>query len=130
MQKRPIGELVKALNKLGARISYIDNDGYPPLQFEKHDLLAESNQVELSADVSSQFITALLLIAPSLPQGLTITLHGDLVSKPYLLMTLRLMEHFGVGYIWEENIIRVEPQTYVCPRFYCRGGLVCCLILL
>lgn len=113
MKQRPIGELVQALNQLGACISYAEKEGFPPLQFHRHEGLSKTNEVELSADVSSQFITSLLLIAPSLPEGLTISLRGNLVSKPYLMMTLSLMQHFGVHYTWEGEQIKVLPQTYI-----------------
>ncbi len=113
MKQRPIGELVNALNSLGAKISYLDKTGFPPLQFNAVHGLKEKSYIRLSADISSQFISALLLIAPTLPHGLEIELEGKIVSRPYLMMTLHLMEVFGVEHSWNDQIIEVLPQKYV-----------------
>ncbi|GLR17014.1 3-phosphoshikimate 1-carboxyvinyltransferase [Portibacter lacus] len=112
MQERPIGPLVDALRKVGAEIEYLKNDGYPPLKIGEINPDDYNHKVEVSAGISSQFISSLLLIAPSLPKGLEITLVGDLVSRPYLEMTLKMMEYFGVKHTWEGQVITVEPQPY------------------
>lgn len=110
MKERPIGPLVDALNTLGAKISYQEKEGYPPLKFSPSECI--NNEVEIDAGISSQFLSALLLIAPSLPNGLRLKLKGDLVSRPYLEMTLRIMAHFGVNHRWEETCIEIKKQNY------------------
>lgn len=115
MKERPIGALVDALRHIGAKIEYIEKEGYPPLRIGELDKASYNHQVEVSAGISSQFITSLLLIAPSLPKGLEISLVGDLVSRPYLEMTLKMMAYFGIDYSWEEQSIIVEHQKYI-PR--------------
>lgn len=112
MQQRPIGALVEALRKIGADIQYVGKEGYPPLRIGPPAGLGNSNALSVPANISSQYISALLLIAPSLPKGLELTLEGDIVSRPYIEMTLRLMAAFGVTHQWEGNMIRVEPQHY------------------
>jgi 3-phosphoshikimate 1-carboxyvinyltransferase len=111
MKQRPIGKLVSALRQLGCDIEYLENDGYPPLSINAPKSLTNS-ELSISADTSSQYITALLLIAPTLKNGLKLTLEGTIVSRPYIEMTLALMQHFGVTHTWEGNTISVSPQTY------------------
>ncbi|KXX67868.1 3-phosphoshikimate 1-carboxyvinyltransferase [Flammeovirga sp. SJP92] len=110
MQERPIGILVDALRSIGGNIDYMNNEGYPPHKIKSFS--QASDTVNIRGDVSSQYISALLLVAPSLPQGLKIVLEGDVNSKPYIMMTLSLMERFGVEYKWEDNVITVAPQNY------------------
>lgn len=110
MHQRPIGPLVDALNNMGANITYLNNPGYPPLQFAPAQWT--SNEVTLQADISSQFISALLLIAPSLPNGLILKLQSEPISRPYIEMTLRIMQDFGISYNWDELRIEIPPQTY------------------
>lgn len=110
MQERPINILVEALVSLGARISYIANIGYPPLKIKGTAL--DGGDIYLSGDVSSQFISALLMIAPTMSKGLTIHLEGDIISIPYIKMTLGMMSQFGVKAHWEDKIIRIHPQEY------------------
>jgi 3-phosphoshikimate 1-carboxyvinyltransferase len=112
MKERPIGALVDALRHIGAQIDYMEKEGYPPLRIGELNIASYTNKVEVSAGISSQFITSLLLIAPSLPKGLEISLVGDLVSRPYLEMTLKMMSYFGIDYTWEEQTIKVEHQKY------------------
>ena len=118
MQERPIKILVDALNALGASISYTKNDGYPPLLIEGKTLTKSS--VQMKANISSQYISALLLIAPTLENGLTLHLEGEITSTPYIKMTLSLLNELGVQTSFESNAIRVLPfQTYI-KNFCCR----------
>lgn len=107
MQERPIKILADALNTLGASISYTKNDGYPPLLIEGKTL-TKSN-VQMKANVSSQYISALLLIAPTLENGLTLHLEGEITSTPYIKMTLSLLNELGVQTSFEINTITVFP---------------------
>ena len=111
MKQRPIGKLVDALRSLGCDIEYLENEGYPPLKINAPKPLI-TNELSIAADTSSQYITALLLIAPTLKNGLRLTLEGTIVSLPYIQMTLGLMEYFGVKHTWEGNTIIVGPQDY------------------
>ncbi|MDZ4748980.1 MAG: 3-phosphoshikimate 1-carboxyvinyltransferase [Saprospiraceae bacterium] len=113
LRRRPIGPLVKALQTLGADITYLNKEGFPPLLIKPAKTFgAEVNEVTLQAGISSQYLTALLLIAPMLPKGLTIHLAGELVSASYVQMTLAMMEFFGVGHQWINNTIRIEHSVY------------------
>ncbi len=117
MKQRPIGVLVDALNGIGANIEYQGNIGFPPLIIHPPTDDIKS-KVVLKADVSSQYISALLMIAPTLPKGLTILLEGELVSKPYLMMTLTMMAYFGVSHTWHENTIVIGHQQYKAKPYY------------
>ncbi len=110
MKNRPIGDLVDALNKLGAGIRYLEKEGYPPVQTSGNPL--SGNTIEINGNVSSQFISAMLLVAPVLPDGLTIRIAGNLVSASYVRMTLELMKRSGVSSKWEDNVIIVTHQDY------------------
>ncbi|MGN6648132.1 MAG: 3-phosphoshikimate 1-carboxyvinyltransferase, partial [Cytophaga sp.] len=113
MKERPIKLLVDALRELGAVIEYKEKDGYPPILIHPFKPeLAKTDYIKIKGDVSSQYITALLMIAPVLPKGLTIELLGHVGSKPYIEMTLRLMERFGIASEWKDNIIKIAHQTY------------------
>jgi len=113
MKERPIGPLVEALRSIGADIAYLEKDGYPPLQIKQFSHDQYSNKVSISGGVSSQYLSALLMIAPQLPDGLTMHITDALVSRPYLEMTLRIMKEFGVKHEWlDEMTIRVEAQSY------------------
>jgi len=107
MQERPISVLVDALRQLGADISYEKNEGYPPLRIRGKKFT--NHQVRLAANVSSQYISALLLIAPKLPNGLHLTLEGKITSVPYIEMTCTLMRQLGVDVVFEGQDIRVAP---------------------
>lgn len=111
MQERPIGILVDALRSLGAKISYQKKEGYPPLQTEGFGSQMVS-EIAIRGDVSSQFISALMMIAPTLPQGLKIRLEGKIGSKPYIEMTAQLMRDFGAVCHFSDNIIQIEPRPY------------------
>lgn len=111
MQQRPIGPLVEALNEIGANISYQNNEGYPPLKIGKFKT-QEKKEISIRSDISSQFLSALCMIAPSLEEGLVINLVGELVSKPYLEMTLEMMRSYGVKTSYEGTSIKIAPQPY------------------
>ncbi|HMQ46053.1 MAG TPA: 3-phosphoshikimate 1-carboxyvinyltransferase [Saprospiraceae bacterium] len=112
MKQRPIGILVEALRQLGAQINYLEQEGYPPLLIGESNHLGHHNKVSISAGTSSQYISALLMIAPTLPHGMELQLVGKLVSRPYIEMTLALMQHFGVSHEWEGDTIQIAPQSY------------------
>ncbi|MEL7123008.1 MAG: 3-phosphoshikimate 1-carboxyvinyltransferase [Bacteroidota bacterium] len=118
MKQRPIGLLVDALRSLGANIAYMEKEGYPPLKIgSPMASFGENNKVSIPANTSSQYLSALLMIAPVLPNGLELTLVGDIVSRPYLEMTLSLMSYFGVNHNWEGQTIKVAPQDYQAKEF-------------
>lgn len=110
MQERPIKLLVDALNSLGARIRYLGNEGFPPLHIYGSALIG--GEIRLHGGVSSQYISALMMIAPYMQKGLKITLEGNVISVPYILMTLNMMRDFGVKANFENNIIEIKPQAY------------------
>lgn len=116
MCQRPIGILVEALRSIGAEIHYMNEEGFPPLAI--HGMKEQSqNRVKIRGDVSSQYISAMLMIAPTLPLGLEIELEGKVGSRTYIEMTLQLMEKFGVSHSWEDNLISVKPQKYQSSTF-------------
>lgn len=111
MCQRPMKILVEALKELGARIEYKVKSGYPPLLINEFDRQL-TNRLRIRGDVSSQYISALLMIAPVLPDGLELELTGKIGSRPYIEMTLSAMNSFGVTSLWEDNIITINPQKY------------------
>ena len=113
MTERPIEILVDALKSLGADISYVQDEGYPPIKIKGQRIVKD--KVSLPANVSSQYISSLLLIAPSLANGLELELVGKITSVPYINMTLGLLEEIGVKTSFEGNLIKVSPQTTVTP---------------
>lgn len=113
MQQRPIRLLVDALRDLGADIEYGQEEGYPPLIIKGKDL--PENKVKLKANVSSQYISALMLIAPSLPNGLEIFLEGKITSTPYIKLTLSLLQEAGFEGNLEKKHIRIPPRKEVSP---------------
>jgi 3-phosphoshikimate 1-carboxyvinyltransferase len=110
MKERPIHILVEALNSLGAQISYEEKLGFPPLKIKGTELL--KSEIDIQANTSSQYISALLLIAPKLKHGLKINLIGEVTSLPYILMTLGLLHEVGVETTFANNSITVKPITY------------------
>ncbi len=116
MQERPIKLLVNALKDLGAEISYDKKEGYPPLKIIGKKII--KSKVALQANISSQYISALMLIAPSLEDGLTIELTGQLTSVPYIKMTQTILDELGFETTFEKNKIqissakRIEPKTW------------------
>lgn len=113
MKQRPIGILVDALNQLGAHIEYMEKTGYPPLKIYGSHLKGKT--LELDGSISSQYISALLMIAPTIENGLMLKLTGKITSLPYIELTLKLMESFGIQYQWIENTITIPEQNYF-PR--------------
>jgi 3-phosphoshikimate 1-carboxyvinyltransferase len=111
MQERPIQVLVAALNQLGAQITYENQEGYPPIRIKGKKITA--SKVSLPAHVSSQYISALLLIAPTLENGLEITLEGEITSLPYIQMTLALLHEIGIATSFQNNTITVQPKSTV-----------------
>lgn len=111
MQQRPIQILVNALRQLGAQIEYAANEGYPPLRIRGAELTG--SEITLKGNVSSQYISALLMIGPVLKNGLELHLSGEIISRPYIDLTLQLMKDFGAVAGWtSQSSIRVEPQPY------------------
>ncbi|OWY24959.1 3-phosphoshikimate 1-carboxyvinyltransferase [Sphingobacteriales bacterium UPWRP_1] len=111
MKQRPIAPLVTALQQLGANISYTENEGFPPVKIIGQPLAG--GVVTMPANISSQFISALLLIAPTLKNGMQVQLTTEVVSEPYLDMTLQLMEYFGIKYQKTAQNISILPQPYL-----------------
>jgi 3-phosphoshikimate 1-carboxyvinyltransferase len=111
MKQRPIGILVDALRSIGASIEYEENEGFPPLRI-KGGFEQSTNKVNIKGNVSSQYITALLLIAAKLPLGLELHIDGDLTSKPYVEMTLSMLQQAGIQHQWSDNIITIAHQEF------------------
>lgn len=114
MRQRPIGVLVDALRQLGADIEYVEAEGYPPLKITGTRL--HGGALTMSGSVSSQYITAILLIAPVIG-GITLTIEGEIMSRPYIDMTLALMARYGVKAEWRENVIHVPAGEYTALDF-------------
>ncbi|MNK01328.1 3-phosphoshikimate 1-carboxyvinyltransferase [compost metagenome] len=114
MKERPIGVLVDALKSLGAKIEYVENEGFPPLKITGQKL--KKSEVSIKADVSSQYISALLLIAGRLENGLELTLDGEITSRPYIDMTLSLLDEIGVENHFEGNVIRIAATSEIAEQ--------------
>ena len=116
MQQRPIQILVNALRELGAQIDYVNKEGYPPLRIHGKELTG--NEITLKGNVSSQYISALLMIGPVLKNGLRLHLSGEIISRPYINLTLQLMKDFGGQASWlSESSIEVSPKPYIPVSF-------------
>ncbi|MBC7744671.1 MAG: 3-phosphoshikimate 1-carboxyvinyltransferase [Flavobacterium sp.] len=111
MQERPIGILVDALIKLGADIQFAALNGFPPLKI-KGPLLQKTSRIAVNGNISSQYISSLLLIAPKLPLGLELEIESKLTSTPYVEMTLSMLEKAGIRYDWTDKIIKIKKQEY------------------
>lgn len=111
MQQRPIKILADALKTLGAKVTYLKKEGYPPLSITPIKT-QKTDGIRIKGDVSSQYISALLMIAPTLPDGLTLELTGKIGSRPYIQMTLDLMTKFGIESDWQGDTIEIKPQAY------------------
>ncbi len=116
MKNRPIALLVNALRSLGAEIDYLEKEGYPPLQIQGRRL--QGGEIHIDGSVSSQYLSALLMIGPLCQNGLVLHIEGKINSRPYITMTLALMKTFGVEAIWKDACIRVPAQSYTAPAEY------------
>ncbi|MFN8576660.1 MAG: 3-phosphoshikimate 1-carboxyvinyltransferase [Candidatus Sericytochromatia bacterium] len=115
MKERPIKYLVNALKELGADINYLEKEGYPPLEITGKNI--EENEISISGSISSQYISSLMLIAPILKNGLKINIKDKISSKPYIDMTLKILNYFGINAYWQNKSIIIdkgvyEPKTY------------------
>lgn len=110
MHERPIHPLVETLNVLGAEIDYLEKEGYPPLRIRGRRL--KGGEVFVAGNISSQFISALLMVAPMMENGLVMNIEKQVISKPYIDLTIGMMKDYGVHTKWEENRITVKPQKY------------------
>ena len=110
MKQRPIHVLVDAINSLGGKIEYIEKEGFPPLRIFGSALVG--GELEIPGDVSSQYISALLMIAPYMEKGLTLQLTGEITSRPYIHLTLKLMEMYGVKSDWQNSTIKIPRSDY------------------
>jgi 3-phosphoshikimate 1-carboxyvinyltransferase len=115
MKQRPIGVLVEAMRSLGAEIEYLGKLGYPPLMIKGKPM--KGGEIKVDAGISSQFISALILVAPVLPGGLLISLQGQAVSFPYISMTLRLLNYFAIETGQERNKI-IIPESSIRGKDY------------
>ncbi|HEY0090915.1 MAG TPA: 3-phosphoshikimate 1-carboxyvinyltransferase [Flavobacterium sp.] len=120
MKERPIGYLVDALRELGSEIKYLEKEGFPPIRISGQKFT--KNKVALEANISSQYVTALLLIAPKLEDGLEIELLGDITSRPYIEMTLGMLSRIGIEYSFNRNTIKVsEPKSIRPTKIECES---------
>jgi 3-phosphoshikimate 1-carboxyvinyltransferase len=110
MKQRPIKILVDALNQLGGKIEYIEKEGFPPLKIYGSALMG--GEIKLNGSISSQYISALMMIAPYMYNGLTIELEGTIISKPYIVMTQKMMLQYGVKATFDDKKIKIKPQIY------------------
>jgi len=110
MQNRPIRLLVDALNSLGADITYLEKEGFPPLKIRGKKL--KGGAISIDGGISSQYLSALMMAAPAMENGLTLTIEGTLISKPYFQMTLEMMQLWGVSSSWDGTTVVIKPQTY------------------
>ena len=110
MKERPLSILVDTLNGIGAHIKYTENDGFPPILVEGKRI--KGGVIDIDATISSQYISALMLIAPKMTNGLIMYLKGDIASYPYINMTAKVMEHFGIEILMHENAIAIKKQKY------------------
>ena len=115
MKQRPIKLLVDALNSLGAKIEYLEKEGFPPLKIYGSALTG--GEIHLNGGISSQYISALMMVAPLMQNGLKIILEGEVISEPYIRMTLDMMDEYGVEVEFVENVISIGPQEYTPVTF-------------
>ncbi|MDR1762570.1 MAG: 3-phosphoshikimate 1-carboxyvinyltransferase [Dysgonamonadaceae bacterium] len=115
MKNRPIRALVDALRSLGAEIEYVEKEGFPPLKIQGKRMTG--GKTELDGSISSQYLSALMMIAPAMENGLEIRLSSNIVSRPYIEMTRRIMEYFGQKVDWTDNIIAIKPGKYEARPF-------------
>ncbi len=111
MHERPIHPLVDTLLALGADIEYLEKRGFPPLKINGKKL--DGGDVYVSGRISSQFISALMMVAPTMKNGLTINVQDEIISRPYINLTAKMMEEYGVNVKWVDSVIKIKPQSYV-----------------
>ncbi len=111
MKQRPIGLLVDSLRTLGADIRYLEADGFPSIEILSFNG-QKTNEVSIPGNISSQYISALMMVAPALPDGLQIHLQGKIGSRPYIEMTAALMRQFGASVSWKEQTIQITPSSF------------------
>ena len=116
LKERPIKELVQTLQIMGAKIEYLDKEGFAPLKILGRKL--NGGGIEINGGTSSQFISSILLIAPNLEKGIKLKITGKIVSKPYILMTLQLMNEFKIKWTWKGNVIKIKRQAYITKDYY------------
>ncbi|WP_262904823.1 3-phosphoshikimate 1-carboxyvinyltransferase [Hymenobacter pini] len=127
MKERPIKVLADAMQELGARIEYLEQPGYPPLRLlgrtpqPATEEAADFTELRVRGDISSQYISALLMVGPTLPHGLRIWLEGKVGSRPYIRMTLALMQHFGAQCRDLGEVLEVRPQAYTPTNYTVEG---------
>ncbi len=117
MKERPIGILVDALRELGAHIDFEEKEGYPPIKL-KGSFGQLTRKISIKGNISSQYITALLLIAARLPFGLDLHIEGELTSRPYVEMTLTMLQSAGIQHVWTDNIISIANQEFAKTSLY------------
>ncbi len=115
IKERPVKILVDGLKQLGADIEYLEKEGYPPLKIKGKTL--DKGKLSIDGSISSQFISAILMISPKLKNGLELKIENKLLSKPYIEMTLNIMKYFGVNYEWQKDTIKIQPQKYKAKNF-------------
>jgi 3-phosphoshikimate 1-carboxyvinyltransferase len=108
---------------MGAKIEYLEKEGFAPLKITGTKL--KGNFIEIDAGISSQFITSFLLISPTLDEGIKLRITGELVSKPYISMTLKLMSEFGIKWTWTDNIITIRKQSYIAKKYSVESDWSC-----
>lgn len=116
MKERPLEILVDTLKQIGANIKYVENPGFPPILVEGKRI--KGGVIDIDATVSSQYISALMLMAPKMTNGLIMYLKGEVASMPYIKMTAKVMEHFGIEILMHENAIAIKKQQYSGRREY------------
>ncbi len=112
MHKRPVHDLVEALHQIGFRINYLGQPGFPPIEIIPVNLVSLNNKVTIDGSISSQFISSLMMIGASLPNGLEITITGEVASKPYILLTAALMRKAGIESSINFPVITIAKQEY------------------
>lgn len=117
MKQRPIGILVDALRSLGAELIYVENEGFPPIKISG-GFDQKTADITIKGDISSQYITALLLIASQLPLGLNLHIEGELTSKPYVEMTLSMLQQCSIQHQWNGNVISIQNQSFQPSTIY------------
>jgi len=110
MKDRPVRILAEALNALGAEIEYIEKEGYPPLRIHGKEI--KGGEIDIDGRISSQYLSALLMLAPVMQNGLRLHIQGELISRPYVRMTLKIMQQYGVKAEWSNQFIDIKPQHY------------------